>query len=166
MLAGLMSPVHDALAVRGVERVGDLDGVFEQRLERERTRLQPVLQGLAAQHFHHDEMLSLVFRNLVDGADVGMVQSRRGPGFTAKTFEGLGIVGQFLGQKFERNPATEVEILRCVDNTHASAAQFLENAVVTDGSADHPQPFGTSMVGFVPRQVNAAPWFCSGLDEI
>jgi hypothetical protein len=74
----------------GVERIGDLDGVFEQVLEWERARLQAVLQGLAAQHFHHDELLAAVPGNFVDGADVGMVQSRGGAGLAAKNVQGLG----------------------------------------------------------------------------
>jgi len=50
-----------------------------------------MLQGLAAQHFHHDELLALVFGNLVDGADVGMIEGRCSPGFTAETFQSLGV---------------------------------------------------------------------------
>jgi hypothetical protein len=67
-----------------------LDGVFEQLLEWERARLQAVLQGLAAQHFHHDELLAAVPGNFVDGADVGMVQSRGGAGLAAKNVQGFG----------------------------------------------------------------------------
>jgi hypothetical protein len=76
--------------MRGVERIGDLDGVFEQLLEWERARLQAVLQGLAAQHFHHDELLAAVLGKFVDGADVGMVQSRGGAGLAAKSVQGFG----------------------------------------------------------------------------
>jgi|ERR1700676_666131 len=67
MLAGLDVATHDTFAMCGVERIGDLDGVFEQLLEWERARLQAVLQGLAAQHFHHDELLAAVqlFQNAV-----------------------------------------------------------------------------------------------------
>ena len=67
MLAGLDVATHDTFAMCGVERIGDLDGVFEQLLEWERARLQAVLQGLAAQHFHHDELFAAVqlFQNAV-----------------------------------------------------------------------------------------------------
>ena len=90
MLAGLDVATHDTFAMCGVERIGDLDGVFEQLLEWERARLQAVLQGLAAQHFHHDELLAAVLGNFVDDADVGMVQSRGGAGRAAKNVQGFG----------------------------------------------------------------------------
>ncbi len=116
--------MYDAFAVRGIKRIGDLDGVFEQLFERKCARQQAVLQGLAAQHFHDDELLALIFvlGNLVDGADVGMVQSRRGPGFTAKTLQGLGIASQIPGEKFERDAASEVKVLSLVNDSHATAA--------------------------------------------
>src|SRR5260370_432775 len=84
---------------------------------------QFIVMGLAAQHFHDDELLALgfVLGNLVDSADVGMVQSRRGPGFTAKTLQGLGIASQIPGEKFERDAASEVKVLGLVNYSHTAA---------------------------------------------
>src|ERR1700676_317648 len=114
--------MHDAFAMCSVERIGDLDGGFEQLIEWPRARLKAVLQGLATQHFHHDELLAAVLGNLVDGADVGMVQSRCGTGFTAKAFQGLGVASQLRGKKFERNAASEVKVLGLVHYSHTTAA--------------------------------------------
>ena len=56
-------------------------------------------QSLAFQILHHDEAQAAVFPNFVNGADVGMVQSGSGAGFAAKTFEGLRIVRDVVGQE-------------------------------------------------------------------
>ena len=41
------------------------------------------------------------FANFVDGADVGMIQSRRSLRLALKTAQGLGIFGDFIGQEFQ-----------------------------------------------------------------
>ena len=99
--------------------------------------MNQVLQGLAAQALHHDEEMTVVLANLVDGADVGMVQRRCGAGFAAEAFEGLGIVGSIVGQKLESDKAAQLGVFSFVDHTHAAAAEQFEDAVVGDGLADH-----------------------------
>jgi hypothetical protein len=46
-----------------------------------------VLQRQAIQELHHDEGLAFVLSNLVDGADVGMVEGGSCTGFAAETFQ-------------------------------------------------------------------------------
>jgi hypothetical protein len=75
--------------------------------------------------------------NFVDGANVGMVQRGGSLGFALKAAERLRVFGYIVGQKLERHKATEFHILSLVDHTHAAAAEFLDNAVVRDGLADH-----------------------------
>jgi len=48
-----------------------------------------------------------MFLNFVNGADIGMVQSGSGAGFTAKTLEGLGVVRDIVGQKLEGDEAAQ-----------------------------------------------------------
>ncbi len=52
-VAGLQIAVHDALAVRVVERVGNLNGVLQHLLRRQRSFQEPVRQRLAFQKLHH-----------------------------------------------------------------------------------------------------------------
>jgi hypothetical protein len=51
-----------------------------------------MFERLSLQKLHG--RLGFVSANFVNGADVGMVQSGGGFGFTTETFEGLWIVGQ------------------------------------------------------------------------
>jgi hypothetical protein len=51
-----------------------------------------VLERLSGEHLHHDELLAIGVTNVMDGADVRMIQSRRGARFPAEAFERLRIV--------------------------------------------------------------------------
>jgi hypothetical protein len=46
-------------------------------------------QGLAFEQFHGDKGLPIVLINLVDGANVFVIERRRGPRFHAEALEGL-----------------------------------------------------------------------------
>ena len=96
-----------------------------------------MFQGRAVEEFHDDVVTVLVFADVVDRADVGMVQGRCGLGFAAEAFEGLGISGDFVGQELEGDEAMKASVLGFVDHAHAAAAEFFEDAVVGDGLADH-----------------------------
>jgi hypothetical protein len=129
--------VHDALRVRRLQRVGNLDSQLEQFLGRERFSHQAVLERLPFQILHHDEQLAVMLPNVVHRADVWMVQRRGSARLAAEAFEELAVVGEFRGQELERHRAAKLGVLGLVDHTHAPATQLLQNAVVRDGRADH-----------------------------
>jgi len=60
-----------------------------------------MLQSLAVQELHGDERLAALLADVVNRADVGMVESRRGLRFTLKTGNSLGVFGYFIGQEFQ-----------------------------------------------------------------
>src|ERR1700728_30070 len=110
-----------------------------------------MLQRYAVQKLHDNERLPLVLPNFVDGADVGMVQGRSGACFAAKTFQSLRNLRDIFRQKLEGDEAPKLGVLGLVNHTHAAAAQFLDNAVVRDGLADHGGVSGCNVRG-VTRQ--------------
>ena len=86
---------------------------------------------------HSDEGFSLLVVNLVDRADVGMVQGRSGLSFALEAAECLRVFGHVVGQELESHKAAELYVLGFVHHPHTTAAQLLNNAVVRDGLADH-----------------------------
>src|SRR6516165_9878469 len=103
-----------------------------------------MLKGLALQVFHHDEGLAFTLVNVVNGANVGMVQGGGSTGFPLEAFEGDGgsllvlrSTQHLLGKELEGYKGAEAKILGLVDHTHAPAAELFENAIVADGTADH-----------------------------
>ena len=81
--------------------------------------------------------MAVVLADLMDGADVGVVQRRSGAGFAAEAFESLGIVGGIVREKLEGDETAEESVFGFVDHTHPAAAEQFQNAIVGDGLADH-----------------------------
>jgi hypothetical protein len=59
--------------------------------------------------------------------------------FPLEAGQGLGVFGDVIGQELEGNEATERRVLSLVHDTHAPATEFLNDAVVRNGLADHAQ---------------------------
>ena len=64
-----------------------------------------VLQRRAFQKLHRDERLAVLLADVVNGADVGMVQGRGGLRLTLEAVQGLRILGHFVGQELQRDKA-------------------------------------------------------------
>ena len=83
--------MNDASCMRGFERVGDLNANFEhlrafQRISRDnRSERRPVKE------LHHDEWLSLVFADVVNRADVRVIERRGGARFATESLERVGV---------------------------------------------------------------------------
>ena len=138
MIGGLDVAMDDAFGVGGVEAVGDLDAPIEEGfdLEQERPAII-VLQSLAVEEFHGDEVAAFVFVDFVDGADVGVIEGGGGARFALETFESLRVAGEIFGEKFQRDETAELGVFGFVDDAHSAAAEFFEDAVMGDGLADH-----------------------------
>src|ERR1700741_3424151 len=71
--------MDDALGVRSIQRIGDLDTERQQGFEFHRAPGDVMLQRLPVEKLHGDERFSVLFADVVDSAYVGMIQ--RGCGF-------------------------------------------------------------------------------------
>src|ERR1700730_40471 len=96
-----------------------------------------MLQSLAIQELHGDERLAALLANVVNRADVGMVESRRGLRFTLKTGKSLGVFGDFIWQELQCHETMQSGVLSLIDHTHPAAPELLHDAVVRNGLADH-----------------------------
>ena len=129
--------MHDPLAVRRVQRIGDLNREIEQRFDRKRLAGDPIPQRPPLHQLHGDEGLPLVLVDVVDGADAGVVEGGGRVGLPLEAFERLRVAGEVRGQELEGDETTELRILGLVDDPHAAAAQLLDDTVVGDALADH-----------------------------
>ena len=96
-----------------------------------------MLQGHAVQKLHGDERLAVLLANFVDRADIGMIQRRSGLRLALKARQRLRVSGNLVGQKLQGDKAAERDVLGFVDDAHPAAAEFLDDAVVRDGLANH-----------------------------
>src|SRR5580704_633056 len=96
-----------------------------------------MLQRHPVQKLHGDERVAVLVVNLVDGADVGVIQCRGSLGFALKAAECLLVFGYIVGQELEGDKTTELHILSLIDHTHTAAAQLLDDAIVGYGLPNH-----------------------------
>ena len=71
--------------------------------------------------------------DVVDGADIGMVQSGGGFGFAAKTLQCLAVLREVVGKKLESDEAAEASVLGLVDHAHTAAAELFDDPVMRNG---------------------------------
>src|SRR5205807_1448373 len=121
--------VDDALGVRHVQCVRDLNAEIEQHLGLQRLPRDEVLKGLPLQELHDDEVLSLVLADLMDSANIGMVQGGSCPRFTLKSLQRLMIGCELIGQELQSNVAAQTQVFGLIDHTHAAAAQPFQDTV-------------------------------------
>ena len=78
-----------------------------ERLDVERPPGDAMLQRHAVEKLHGDEGLAIVLSDLVDGADVGMIERRGRLRFALKAGERLRIARDFVGQEFQGDETVE-----------------------------------------------------------
>jgi hypothetical protein len=84
--------------------------------------------------------LPIGLADLVDHADIGVIEGSCRFPFTQKALLVLLALEKVRGKKLQSDGAVEIGVLGPVNHTHAARAEFLEDAVVRDGLADHGSP--------------------------
>ena len=99
-VGGFDVAMDDPRAVRCIQCVGDFDGqakeVFRSPLGRAR---DPVLQRGSIQELHHDEGAAVLLADVINRADIGVIQSGSGSGLAPETVQGLRVAGEFARTK-------------------------------------------------------------------
>ena len=89
-----------------------------------------MLESLAVEEFHGDKLLAALLPDFVDGADIGMIESRSGLSLAFEAREGLRIASDLGREEFESHEAVEINVFGFVDDAHPAAAEFFEDAIV------------------------------------
>ncbi len=134
-IRGLDVAMHDAFRVRRVECIRDSGAQVQKHFDIERPVIERVLERAPLQKFHGDEGAAAIFADIVNRANVGMIQSGSSLRFALKTLERLRIVFKFRREKFQRDGAVQFRVFGLVDDAHASAAKSFEHAEMQDRSA-------------------------------
>ena len=92
-------------------------------------------QRLPVESFHHDEWLTLVLGNLMDGADVRVIERRGRPCLATESFDRTAIVGKACRQKLQRDLTAERQVVGQIHNPHAPAAKQRGQTIVAYGVA-------------------------------
>lgn len=91
MLAGLRSRWIDAVPMGRVERGGDFDGVLERLIDGKRAFRQSIGERVALEVRHDEEVGALVLADVIERADVRVIEGADRLGFAFEAFAAIGI---------------------------------------------------------------------------
>ena len=77
------------------------------------------------------------FANVVNRADVGVVQCRCRLGFTLEAGKSLWVSGNTSGRNLRATKRSQAGVLRFVNHAHTATAKFFNDLIVGNGPADH-----------------------------
>src|ERR1700719_3456340 len=121
-ICGLDIAVHDPFGVSGVETIGNLNADFEKLRQRHRLPGDAMLQRLSLQQLHGDKWTALEFSNIVNRADIWMVERRRSPRFATESLDCLRILRSVVRKKFKRDTSAQPSVFGLVHHAHSAAA--------------------------------------------
>src|SRR5262249_11884570 len=129
--------MDDSFGVSSFKRVGYLRRQFQQFVCLQWASAQALPQRLALKQLHDDERMTFGLVDIMDCANVGMIESRSGLRLTAESRKGSWILPQIRRQKLQRDRARYPGVLGFVDNTHAAATKPFHDTVVRNYFTDH-----------------------------
>jgi len=118
----------------GVGSISNLNRQTEQNFRLDGLSRDPLFQRHAVKKLHGDISTAVLFANVMNRADVGMIEGRSCFGFALETFECLWVVGHIVGKEFESDGAVEPSVLGLVDDTHTADTKFFKDSVVGNRS--------------------------------
>ncbi len=127
--------MDDALAMRLVERVGNLGGNLQRLVERERPLLETRRERLAVEMRHDKVVRAIDMPDVVDAADVRMVQRGNGSCLLFESGAKIGIAGDVTGQDLDGDGAIEARVAGFVDLTHPARAQGADDLIRAETGA-------------------------------
>ena len=122
--------MHHALAVDFVQCVGNLDAVLKRLIHWQSALHQAVGQRLTFDVLHDDEVDPIVLTDVVERADVRMIQLRDRSGLTLEPLSSPGVFCEMLGQHLDGHRPAEAGVLGLVDFTHAASPDAGDESVV------------------------------------
>jgi len=131
-IGGLDVAMNDPGVVGRSQRIGDPDSEREQRFHLQWLAGDALFQGGALQILHDDEGAAVLFTDVINRADVRVIQGRRSLGLAPESAQGFGIAGEVIGQKLESDESLEPAVFGLIDHPHAAVSQFLDDPVMGD----------------------------------
>src|SRR5262249_15672013 len=131
--------VHEAGLVCGVERTCERSPDRDDLTRLDRSACQPLLQRFALQQFHHEEGLTVAgLADVVNGADVRVLQGGDSAGLALKTFARLRRIRQIRAHYLDGDVASETRVAGQVDLAHTACAERGDDLVRSQACAgDH-----------------------------
>jgi hypothetical protein len=107
--------VHHPLPMGLIEGIGDLDSVAKREVEPDGSFFQTLPEGLTLDALHDQEIDAVLASDVVERADVRMVQARDRPRLALETHLTLGVGGELVGKNFDGHAPAETRVASLVN---------------------------------------------------
>ncbi len=129
-VAGLDVAMDDAGLVGAGKAAAHLEGEVHRLVHRQRAAGEAGPQGLALVVGHHQvEPSVLGLADVVEGADVGVIEGRDQPRLAQEALAGFGAAAPAGGEELQRDGALEALVAGQIDDSHASRAEAAQDPV-------------------------------------
>ena len=118
-----------------LERVGNLDGDLQRLVERQRALRQASASVSPSRYSMTRNAVPSLLADVVEGADVRMVELRDRPRLALEALAELRIGRERVGQDLDRDGAIEARVAGPVDLAHAAGAEGGEDFVRAEAGA-------------------------------
>src|SRR5437667_4924930 len=112
--------MNDPSLVRRLKSLADLDPISQNLIWQQRSFCKPLRQRRAFQVFQNKKVDPFLMADVIQCADVGMVQRRDYPRLAVEALLRIGVEGKMRRQNLECDGTTEFRIPRLIHLTHAT----------------------------------------------
>ncbi len=135
-----------------IECFRDLDSEAQQFIGGQGPAGDSVFEITAFQQFHDEQRLAVKLHDIVDRANVRMIQRGGGACLASKAFEVSRIAGTHVTQEFHGDVTAESHIFGAIDNTHTAGTKRRFNLIGSDRQAGKRRTAGFRAVECVDRE--------------
>jgi len=129
--------VDDAGLVGGAQCVGDLHSEPQDRIDGEWPLGQAIGQRLAFEVLQDEVVDAVLLPDVVERADVGMVEGGDGAGLALEARAQVRVRGQVFREDLDGYGAVQARVARLVHLAHAACAEAVQDLVGTESRSDH-----------------------------
>ena len=115
--------VNDTGRVGGRERIRDVGGIFYRVFHWQPAAGVHLLERSAGNVLHRDETNTVLFHDVVDRDNVGVIESGGGPCFLQESALPAGIGDLLRGQGFQGDDTVKTNVTSLIDLAHSSSPQ-------------------------------------------
>src|SRR5258708_35701113 len=113
-----------------IERISDLGGQLKQQVCGQRLSADSAVQSPAFQQLHRDELARLVLLDVINWADIRVVEGGSCASLAPEPRQRQTVGGHFSWQKLQRYQAAEFGVFGLVDDSHAPGTDLLQHAIL------------------------------------
>ena len=125
--------MNDVVGVRVPQRrAGLLDDAQPVHHGERHVARDDLVQRIALHALHHDVGNPVVFAEIVDRHDVGVIEPAGLAAFFIESRQHLAVAGHSLGEGFDGHFAPDLLVHRAIDHAHAAAPQHFDHVVLAD----------------------------------